>query len=58
MFERPHHPRSGQALRSMVTGAGLAALMTPAVTVLREPRIDQYGIRCVLQVEAVPTPAS
>jgi hypothetical protein len=58
MFERPHHQRSGQALCSMVNGAGMAALMTHAVTVLREPRIDQYGIRCVLQVEAVPTPAS
>ena len=58
MFERPHHQRSGQALCSMVNGAGMAALMTHDVTVLREPRIDQYGIRCVLQVEAVQTPAS
>ena len=58
MFERPHHQRSGQALCSPVNGAGMAGLMTYAVAVLREPRIDQYGIRCVLQVEAVPTPAS
>ena len=58
MFERPHHQRSGQALCSMVNGAGIAGLMTHAVAVLREPRIDQYGIRCVMQVEAVLTPAS
>ena len=41
-------------IRGLVNGAGIAALMTDAVAVLREPRIDQYGIRCVLQVEAVP----
>ena len=58
MFERPHHQRIEQALCSMVNGAGMTALMTLAVTVLREPRIDQYGIRCVLQVEDEPTPAS
>ena len=58
MFERPHHQRSGQALCSMVNGAGMAGLMYHAMAVLREPRIEQYGIRCALPVEAVPTPAS
>ena len=28
--------------------------MTRAIALLREPRIDQYGIRCVLQVEGAP----
>jgi hypothetical protein len=58
MFERPHHQRIEQTLCSIVNGAGMAGLMSHAMAVLREPRIDQYGIRCVLQVEAGPTPAS
>lgn len=33
MFERLHHQRIEQALCSMVNGAGMAALMTHAVTV-------------------------
>lgn len=37
-------------IRGLVNVAGMGALMTGAISVLREPRIDQYGIRCVLQV--------
>jgi Nucleotidyl transferase AbiEii toxin, Type IV TA system len=41
-------------IRSLVNTAGIRALMAGAVAVLREPRIDQYGIRCVLQIAGAP----
>jgi hypothetical protein len=41
-------------IRGLVNAAGMGSLMTGAIAVLREPRIDQYGIRCVLQVAGTP----
>ncbi len=41
-------------IRGLVNAAGIGSLMTGAIAVLREPRIDQYGIRCVLQVAGTP----
>ena len=41
-------------IRSLVNAAGFGSLTTGAIAVLREPRIDQYGIRCVLQVAVAP----
>ena len=41
-------------IRGLVNAAGIGALMQGAIAVLREPRIDQYGIRCVLQVAGAP----
>ncbi len=41
-------------IRSLVNTAGISSLLTGAISVLREPRIDQYGIRCVLQVAGTP----
>ncbi len=37
-------------IRSLVNSGGIRSLMTGAIALLREPRIDQYGIRCVLQI--------
>ena len=41
-------------IRGLVNAAGMGSLLTGAIAVLREPRIDQYGIRCVLQVAGTP----
>ena len=41
-------------IRGLVNAAGMGSLMTGTIAVLREPRIDQYGIRCVLQVAGTP----
>lgn len=41
-------------IRGLVGGGGIGALMNGAISLLREPRIDQYGIRCVLQVAREP----
>ena len=41
-------------IRSLVNTAGIGSLMKGAIAVLREPKIDQYGIRCVLQVAGSP----
>lgn len=41
-------------LRSRVTLGGLLALQRTPIPVLREPRIDHYGIRCAFAVEGVP----
>lgn len=38
-------------LRSIVSSEGIAALMTRALPLKREVRIDQYGIRCALDVD-------
>lgn len=37
-------------IRSVVRTGDIGSLMTRGIPRLREPRIDQYGIRCVLQV--------
>ena len=41
-------------IRGLVNAAGMGSLMTGTIAVLREPRSDQYGIRCVLQVAGTP----
>lgn len=41
-------------IRGLVNAGGIGSLMTGAIGLLREPRIDQYGIRCVLQVAGAP----
>ncbi|MDP1648599.1 MAG: nucleotidyl transferase AbiEii/AbiGii toxin family protein [Rubrivivax sp.] len=38
-------------LRSIVSSEGVAALMTRALPLKREVKIDQYGIRCALDVD-------
>ena len=41
-------------LRGLVSDAGMHALFTTPIALLREARIDQYGIRCALAVDAMP----
>ena len=41
-------------LRSRITQGGIAALQRTPIAVLREPRIDHYGIRCAFVVDSVP----
>lgn len=41
-------------LRTLVHGGGLRALMRSPLEEVREPRIDQYGIRTALRVEGQP----
>lgn len=41
-------------IRSRVHAGGIQALMARPVEVLREPRIDQYGVRCALAVDGTP----
>jgi hypothetical protein len=41
-------------IRGLVNTGGMGSLMTGAIALLRAPRIDQYGIRCVLQVAGAP----
>ncbi len=41
-------------IRGLVNAGGIGSLMTGTIGLLREPRIDQYGIRCVLQVAGAP----
>ena len=41
-------------LRSLLRSDGMASLFTSPVRQLREPRMDQYGIRTLLEMEAVP----
>ena len=43
-----------RALRGMVSAEGMTALLTRPLSLRREARIDQYGIRCALEVEGVP----
>lgn len=46
-----------RALRSLVHQGGVGTLFTAPMTLLREPRIDQYGIRFALEVGAAPVKA-
>jgi hypothetical protein len=41
-------------LRGLVNAEGIASLMTRPLPLKREVRIDQYGIRCALDVDGVP----
>lgn len=41
-------------LRSLVNADGIQALMTRPLPVKRDIRIDQYGIRCALDIDGVP----
>lgn len=41
-------------LRGLVNGSGMAALCKVPLPLLREPRIDQYGIRCAFDVSGTP----
>ncbi len=41
-------------LRSLVHKGGIDALFESPMPQLREPRIDQYGIRCAVAVDDVP----
>ncbi len=41
-------------IRGLVNAGGIRSVMTGSIALLREPKIDQYGIRCVLQVAGAP----
>lgn len=41
-------------LRGLVNAEGITALMTRPLPLRREVRIDQYGIRCALDVDGLP----
>ena len=41
-------------LRGQVNRGGIAALCKAPLALLREPRIDQYGIRCAFEVDGAP----
>jgi hypothetical protein len=41
-------------LRTLVSLSGIDALFRTPVTRLRDPRIDQYGLRCAFAVDGVP----
>jgi Nucleotidyl transferase AbiEii toxin, Type IV TA system len=41
-------------LRSLVNKGGIDVLFRTPVQKLRDPRIDQYGIRCALAVDGIP----
>lgn len=41
-------------LRGLVNAEGIMALMTRPLPLRREVRIDQYGIRCALEVDSLP----
>ena len=41
-------------LRGLVIQGGIDALFATPVQILRDPRIDQYGIRCALTVDNIP----
>ncbi|MBN8487496.1 MAG: nucleotidyl transferase AbiEii/AbiGii toxin family protein [Burkholderiales bacterium] len=43
-----------RALRGVVTQQGIGGLFRTPVAALREARMDQYGIRTLIEVEAVP----
>ena len=43
-----------RALRGQVHDGGVQALFARPVTALRGPKIDQYGVRCPLQVDGTP----
>jgi hypothetical protein len=43
-----------RGLRSLVHKGGIDALFRTPVNILRDPRIDQYGIRCALAVDGNP----
>jgi hypothetical protein len=45
---------SYRALRSIVSSKGIAGLFTEAVKPLRDVRMDQYGIRTLLEVDGMP----
>lgn len=41
-------------LRSLVNAEGITALMQPPLPLKREVKIDQYGIRCALEIDGTP----
>ncbi|MEZ5661096.1 MAG: nucleotidyl transferase AbiEii/AbiGii toxin family protein [Burkholderiaceae bacterium] len=45
---------SYREIRGIVTNKGIEGLFTEPVKLLRDPRMDQYGIRTLIEVDAVP----
>ncbi|MFT3818616.1 MAG: nucleotidyl transferase AbiEii/AbiGii toxin family protein [Rubrivivax sp.] len=43
-----------RGLRGLVNAGGIHALMTRPLPLRREVRIDQYGIRCALDIDGMP----
>lgn len=45
---------SYRALRGIVTSKGMAGLFNEPLRPLREPRMDQYGIRALIEIDGAP----